>query len=100
MASRRSDLVDKLELAERQLIEDADRVVAEEEATGAAMVAWLAGAGDLPVRLDVPPDRTRVAAVAAAAGLAPVGRITRLERGEVPMGRRERMHALAAPWAG
>ena len=32
MATRRSDLVEKLELAERQLVEDADRVVAEEEA--------------------------------------------------------------------
>jgi GNAT superfamily N-acetyltransferase len=75
-------------------------VVAEEEAIGAAMVAWLAGSDDREVRIDVPAERTEVASALYAAGLAPVGRITRLVRGDPPVGRRERLHALAAPWAG
>jgi GNAT superfamily N-acetyltransferase len=75
-------------------------VVAEEEAVGAAMVTWLAGSGDREVRIDVPVERTEVASIAYAVGLAPVGRITRLVRGEAIGGRRERQHALAAPWAG
>jgi len=74
-------------------------VVAEEEPIGAAMIGWLAG-GDRPVRIDVPEGRADVASLACAAGLAPVGRISRLVRGEPPKGRRERLMALAAPWAG
>lgn len=74
-------------------------VVAEEESIGAAMVAWLAGAGQ-EVRIDVPVERTEVASIAYALGLAPAGRITRMVRGESIVGRRERLHALAAPWAG
>lgn len=75
-------------------------VVAEEEPVGAAMVAWLAGSGDREVRIDVPAERMEVASAACAVGLAPVGRITRLVRGEPIAGRRERLHAIAAPWAG
>jgi ribosomal protein S18 acetylase RimI-like enzyme len=75
-------------------------VVAEEDATGAAMVAWLAGTGDSEVRIDVPLERGATASIALAAGLAPLGRITRLVRGPGLSGRRERLHALAAPWAG
>jgi hypothetical protein len=75
-------------------------VVAEEEAVGAAMVAWLAGSGDREVRIDVPVERTEIASTAYAVGLTPVGRITRMVRGEPIGGRRERLHALAAPWAG
>lgn len=75
-------------------------VVAEDEATGAAMIAWLAGAGDAEVRIDVPVERTAIASAAYAAGLAPVGRITRLVRGEAAPARGERIMALAAPWAG
>lgn len=75
-------------------------VVAEEEEVGAAMVAWLAGSAEREVRIDVPTERTEIASAACAVGLAPVGRITRLVRGEPLGGRRERLHALAAPWAG
>jgi hypothetical protein len=75
-------------------------IVAEEEATGAAMATWLAGTGDREVRIDVPDDRTGTASAALASGLSPRGRITRLLRGEGLRGRRERIHALAAPWAG
>lgn len=75
-------------------------IVAEEDATAAAMLAWLAGAGDREVRVDVPDERTGTASAALAAGLAPRGRITRLVLGPPPGGRRERLHALGAPWAG
>jgi GNAT superfamily N-acetyltransferase len=75
-------------------------IVAEEDATAAAMVAWLVGAGDREVRVDVPDERTGSASAALAAGLAPRGRITRLVLGAAPGGRRDRLHALAAPWAG
>jgi GNAT superfamily N-acetyltransferase len=75
-------------------------IVAEEEAAGAAMLSWLAGAGDREVRIDVPVERAAAAEAALAAGLRPVGRITRLVRGVARAGRRERLHALAAPWAG
>jgi ribosomal protein S18 acetylase RimI-like enzyme len=75
-------------------------VVAEDEAVGAAMVGWLAAGGDREVRVDVPVERTAIASAAYAAGLAPRGRITRLVRADPIVGRRERLHALAAPWAG
>jgi len=75
-------------------------VVAEEEATAAAMGGWLAAGGDRELRLDVPDDRGAMRSAALACGLAPRGRITRLVRGAAPGGRRERLHALAAPWAG
>ena len=75
-------------------------IVAEEEATAAAMTAWLAGAGDREVRIDVPDERTGTASAALASGLARRGTITRLLLGAGPAGRRERLHALAAPWAG
>lgn len=75
-------------------------VVAEEEAVGAAMTNWLAGSGDQEVRIDIPTERTGIASAAYAGGLAPLGRITRFVVGEGVRGRRERLHTLAAPWAG
>jgi GNAT superfamily N-acetyltransferase len=75
-------------------------IVAEEDATAAAMAGWLAGAGDREVRMDVPDERSATASAALAAGLAPRGRIARMVLGAAPGGRRERLHALAAPWAG
>jgi hypothetical protein len=77
-------------------------VVAEEESVGVAMIGWLAGgAGDLDARVDVPDEGRGALTAVAALGLAPRGRIARLVRGPgASAGRRERLHALAAPWAG
>jgi hypothetical protein len=75
-------------------------IVSEDEATAVAMASWLVGAGDREVRVDVPAERAGLASFAHAAGLKPLGRITRLVRGTPAASRRERLHALAAPWAG
>lgn len=75
-------------------------VVSEDEATAVSMASWLVGAGDREVRVDVPAERAGLASFAHAAGLTPLGRITRLVKGSPVASRRERIHALAAPWAG
>jgi ribosomal protein S18 acetylase RimI-like enzyme len=76
-------------------------IVAEDELIGASMAAWLAGTGEREVRIDVPEERTTTAETALAMGLTARGRIARMVRGGGgAAGRRERLHALAAPWAG